>query len=94
MDMDEIQLSRDPDLGGSSEIGKDEDATYWQQLKATIVRNWLRKWRNRKQAFRVSQIHLQENQHNRIIRERVKICFRHMFQNYILDRKNVTQILV
>jgi len=29
-----------------------EDASFWQQLKATIVRNLLRKKRNKRQVFR------------------------------------------
>ena len=31
-----------------------QDASFWQQLKATIVRNLLRKKRNKKQVVRVS----------------------------------------
>ena len=36
-----------------SEHGLDMDASFWQQLKATVVRNILRKKRNKRQAFRV-----------------------------------------
>ena len=36
-----------------SEHGLDMEASFWQQLKATVVRNILRKKRNKRQAFRV-----------------------------------------
>ena len=46
------------EVGGPSmdpivEHGVDMDASFWQQLKATVVRNILRKKRNKEQAFGV-----------------------------------------
>merc|ERR1711997_695867 len=45
--------SRDPIIGQSEfDAPMQEDASFWQQLKATIVRNLLRKKRNKKQVIR------------------------------------------
>ena len=53
MNIEAVGSSRSP-IVAASEEGK--DASFMQQLKATIVRNWLRKMRNRRQAFRVSLV--------------------------------------
>ena len=41
---------------GAENMEDYSDASFWQQLKASIVRNLLRKMRNKKQVFRVSII--------------------------------------
>ena len=47
--------SRDPIVDNYRE---DDDvipsASFWQQLKATVIRNYYRKLRNKRQVFRVS----------------------------------------
>ena len=57
MNTSSVGPSRDPIIAQSEVDALEnvqEDASFWQQLKATIVRNLLRKKRNKKQVFRVS----------------------------------------
>ena len=61
MNTSSVGPSRDPIIAQSEVDALEnvqEDASFWQQLKATIVRNLLRKKRNKRQVFRVSFMQL------------------------------------
>ena len=45
--------SQDPMVDRNDDVPS--SASFWQQLKATVIRNYYRKLRNKRQAFRVSQ---------------------------------------
>ena len=45
--------SQDPIVDRNDDVPS--SASFWQQLKATVIRNYYRKLRNKRQAFRVSQ---------------------------------------